>query len=319
MKKLHLSYLAAVMGLVLMTLSSCGMGHEPEASWMPEFMSSDADVQENQAVLTAVMSSSKGIVECGFLYGPSENSMKIMTADISDGGFEAVLSGLEYDAEYLWKAYACNGRNFIYSDLLTFRTASPFVEPGPEDPEDPEKYEGTLSLEYYSRYVPAESSSFSIMIGGDADFKVQMGRDGEGLRYELDGRKCTIYIDKNTSSAVRWWIIGFWRPDYESRVYVDFNITQMSPNSTIELSTHDLEIGPESGTYTIDVNRAPNKFAASATVDWIEVQYYDRLFLHVESNPFPFSRFGQVHVMDEDLNECYMNVFQEAGKKFSEL
>ena len=185
-----------------------------------------------------------------------------------------------------------------------------------KDGEDPEKYEGTLSLEYYSRYVPAEPSSFSIMIGGNADFKVQMGRDGEGLRYELDGRKCTIYIDKNTSFVVRWWIIGFWRPDYESRVYVDFNIMQMSPNSTIELSTHDLEIGPESGTYTIDVNRAPNKCGASATVDWIEVQYYDRLFLHVESNPFPFSRFGQVHVMDEDHNECYMNVFQEAGKNF---
>lgn len=130
-----------IIGVILMILPSCGK--QPDADFLlgPEFRIVSAEVDGRVVSLLAGMQAhSKGITECGFYYGYSEDSMvkKVSKYSYADGVFRSVLSNLEYNTEYLYKAYVSNGHNTIYSNVKRFRTAECFTQEEPEEPKDPD-------------------------------------------------------------------------------------------------------------------------------------------------------------------------------------
>ena len=128
----------------LLLALSCQKGPVPSADWMPVFVSTEAQVHDNSAVLTAALESglSEGF-EYGFYYGTPGAVQKNVTARFQDNHMVAEVSSLEYDCSYVFKAYISNGRNEVRSPENVFVTGpqpqipSPPVEPETPEPDDP--------------------------------------------------------------------------------------------------------------------------------------------------------------------------------------
>ena len=128
----------------LLLALSCQRGPVPSADWMPVFVSTEAQVRGNSAVLTAALESglSEGF-EYGFYYGTPGAVQKNVTARFQDSHMVAEVSSLEYDCSYVFKAYISNGRNEMCSQengFVTYprpQTPSQPVEPETPEPDDP--------------------------------------------------------------------------------------------------------------------------------------------------------------------------------------
>ena len=128
----------------LLLALSCQRGPVPSADWMPVFVSTEAQVRGNSAVLTAALESglSEGF-EYGFYYGTPGAVQKNVTARFQDSHMVAEVSSLEYDCSYVFKAYISNGRTEMCSQengFVTYprpQTPSQPVEPETPEPDDP--------------------------------------------------------------------------------------------------------------------------------------------------------------------------------------
>ena len=124
----------------LLLALSCQKGPVPSADWMPVFVSTEAQVHGNSAVLTAALESglSEGF-EYGFYYGTPGTVQKNVTARFQDSHMVAEVSSLEYDCSYVFKAYISNGRNEVCSPENVFVTGpQPQIPSQPVEPETPE-------------------------------------------------------------------------------------------------------------------------------------------------------------------------------------
>lgn len=87
-----------------------------------EILETNAIVEDECVMLEArVNSRIADPVQCGFLYGLSEDSLtKCLSESINGRFFSVTVSGLEYSKEYIYRAFVSNGRNTIYSQTGTF-------------------------------------------------------------------------------------------------------------------------------------------------------------------------------------------------------
>ena len=108
--------------MVLASLLSCTP--QPSDLRMPEIGRVEAMPANNGCTLTITFAERlSGEYEIGFYYGMSEAVMSKVTAEQdSPSSFSSRLTDLEYDSEYVYKAYISNGYNEICSDTGSFRT-----------------------------------------------------------------------------------------------------------------------------------------------------------------------------------------------------
>ena len=125
----------------LLLALSCQKGPVPSADWMPVFVSTEAQVHGNSAVLTAALESGLSeVFEYGFYYGTPGAAQKNVTARFQDNHMVAEVSSLEYDCSYVFKAYICNGRNEVCSPENVFVTGpEPHIPSQPVEPDGSEE------------------------------------------------------------------------------------------------------------------------------------------------------------------------------------
>ena len=126
----------------LLLALSCQRGPVPSAEWMPVFVSAEAQVYDNSAVLTAVLEPVLSEdFECGFYYWAAGAAQKNVNARFQDNHIVAEVSSLEYDCSYVFKAYICNGRNEVRSPENVFVTG-----PRPQTPSQPVEPDGSEEI-----------------------------------------------------------------------------------------------------------------------------------------------------------------------------
>lgn len=175
-----------------------------------------ATTSGEDVILQARLSSDVDIAECGFYYGLSEDNMTQRISRLKDGAFEVTLNDLEYSKEYVYMAYASNGRNIIYSEKAVFMAPSepkpeePQPEPKPEidsDPEptpQPEEKVYELSLSSYNTLQPANGQNFTVQVLGNAEYEVIISPDIEWLRCtQIKPTSCAFFIFENKTSSER--------------------------------------------------------------------------------------------------------------------
>lgn len=197
------------MGIMSLWMLSCAP--QPELEWVPEIMSVSAEVVENTCGLTAVVT--EGLSEeyaVGFLYGRDEDNMQSVVATIENGAFNSFLASLEYDSEYVYKAYISNGRNMVYSDMSSFRT-EPVKDNGSEEggseeggsEEGGSEEERTIILPFHDISVKSWEKEFMMEIGGDAEFVVNIPQEAVWLECRRSGRTCVFQLQPNKVLADR--------------------------------------------------------------------------------------------------------------------
>ena len=171
-----------------------------------------ATTSGEDVILQARLSSDVELAECGFYYGLSEDNMTQRISRLKDGAFEVTLNNLEYSKEYVYMAYASNGRNIIYSEKAVFMAPSepkpeepkpePTLEPEPEPESDKKEYE--LYLSTYHTVLPASYPPFHVHVLGNAEYEVHISSDVDWLKCTKDSpRVCRITAYDNLTSSER--------------------------------------------------------------------------------------------------------------------
>ena len=194
------------MGVVSLWMLSCAP--QPELEWVPEIRTVSAEVVENTCGLTAVVT--EGLSEeyaVGFLYGRDEDNMQSVVATIENGAFNSFLASLEYDSEYVYKAYISNGRNMVYSDMSSFRTEpvkdNGSEEGGSEEGGSENEEECVIILPFHDITVKSWEKEFMMEIGGDAEFVVNIPQEAVWLKCRRSGRTCVFQFQPNKVLADR--------------------------------------------------------------------------------------------------------------------
>ena len=191
-----------IMGIVSLWMLSCAP--QPELEWVPEIMSVSAKVDENTCELTAIMSEALSEeYAVGFLYGRDEDNMQSVVATIENGAFNSFLASLEYDSEYVYKAYISNGRNMVYSDMSSFRT-EPVKDNGSEEGGSEEggseeggsenEEECVIILPFNDMTVKSWEKEFIMEVGGDAEFVVNIPQETVWLKCRRSKRTCIFQL-----------------------------------------------------------------------------------------------------------------------------
>ena len=188
----HSSFIYKIIGIGVMFLCLLSCAPKPELGWVPDIESVSALVTDNSCVLTAVASAdlAEGY-SCGFLYGKNEDNMHQVQATVEGRKFNCILELLDYDSEYLYKAYVSNGRNEIFSSSGHFLTSA----------EASEEY--SMILPFHTKEVGRLASRFTFEVGGNADFSVTVPEDVDWLRCGTNGRTCIIFIETNNTKHPR--------------------------------------------------------------------------------------------------------------------
>lgn len=183
-------YKIVSIGIALLCLLSCAP--KPEIEWVPQIKSVSAKVSGNTCVLTAEVSAdlTDGYA-CGFFYGKDEDSMQRVQARVEDKKFICTLESLDYETDYFYKAYVSNGRNEISSDLRQFQTFKEIEPPK------------TMTLPFNTIEVDPEETEFTLQVGGDADFTVNIPEDVSWIYVRSEGRECRFRVIANTGNSGR--------------------------------------------------------------------------------------------------------------------
>lgn len=335
MKTRLTSYRFLFIGIILMILGSCVMTQVPESSWLPEFRSVSAEVSAGNVVLTAKLSTIKGVISCGFYCGLSEYDMQKVSANMDYGGFSYTIIGAKPGREYHYRAFIGNGQNFIYTGVSRFRvpelseepgtgTEDPGKEdPGTEDPDDPVNddpgMEYSLSLPFADRFFPVEASSLEIEVGGNADFEVGEPMMHEEvvdwLRCERDGRVCTFHVDENRTSESRWCQIEFRSLDHDCVCLLSLR----QVGGGIELSSYEIVAGPKTGTYPVELYNVNAKDLADCAIrptdgGWLNIGFDNSGFtlaVYLDGNPLTTDRSGQIWLFSKSGTDCLLEVVQK--------
>ena len=190
----------------LLLALSCQKGPVPSADWMPVFVSTEAQVHGNSAVLTAALESglSEGF-EYGFYYGTPGAVQKNVTARFQDSHMVAEVSSLEYDCSYVFKAYISNGRNEMCSQENGFVTyPRPQTPSQPVEPETPEPDGPAGPDEPDIPVTPDEPEIPDVPVVPEPDVPVEPDGSEEIIVFadELVRSACVEALDDNSDGEV---------------------------------------------------------------------------------------------------------------------
>lgn len=191
------------MGIVSLWMLSCAP--QPELEWVPEIKLISAKVSENTCELTAVVSDvMSDEYDYGFMYGEDEDSMQMLLAQLDDKIFRSSLASLDYDTEYVYKAYVSNGRNEICSDIGDFRTdpmkddggseEGGSEEGGSEEGGSENEEECVIILPFHDITVKSWEKEFIMEVGGDAEFVVNIPSEAYWLQCRRSKRTCIFQL-----------------------------------------------------------------------------------------------------------------------------
>ena len=188
----HSSFIYKIIGIGLMFLCLLSCAPKPELEWIPEIKSVSAKVTDNTCVLTAETSAElAGGYGCGFLYGKTKDNMRRVKASAEGKKFNFILESLDYDTDYVYRAYVSNGRNEICSEVSYFRIL--------KEKETPK----SMTLPFNTIEVGAKESEFLVDVGGEADFKVNIPDTVAWVFYRRDNRTCRFQVKANPETDVR--------------------------------------------------------------------------------------------------------------------
>ena len=131
-----------ILSIICLLLTSC-LQKEENASWellAPEFVGTNADPGSSEdgvryVVLSAELSSDKGVIWSGFMFGGNEASMKFYNCRLEGKTMSLKISNLAKSKTYCYYALAGNGRNQIRASLKTFTSSSSGKEDGEKEPD----------------------------------------------------------------------------------------------------------------------------------------------------------------------------------------
>lgn len=183
-------YRSLVMMICALWLFSCVP--QPVLNKLPD-LELTAETVNDGCIMNATFSGElMGEYEAGFYYGLTEEDMiKIPAQWESSVTFVAHISSLEYDAEYMYKAYVNNGYNEICSATESFKTQASQSKPetGGDD---------SMILPFNTVTVGTMYSEVVVEVGGEADFMVSIPPSGVNwIECSTDGRKCTFAVSDN--------------------------------------------------------------------------------------------------------------------------
>ena len=188
----HSSFIYKIIGIGLMFLCLLSCAPKPELEWIPEIKSVSAKVTDNTCVLTAEISAElAGGYDCGFLYGKTKDNMRRVKASADGKKFNFILESLDYDTDYVYRAYVSNGRNEICSEVSYFRIL--------KEKETPK----SMTLPFNTIEVGAKESEFLVDVGGEADFTVNIPDTVAWVFYRRDNRTCRFQVKANPETDVR--------------------------------------------------------------------------------------------------------------------
>ena len=188
----HSSFIYKIIGIGGMFLCLLSCAPKPELEWIPEIKSVSAKVTDNTCVLTAETSAElAGGYDCGFLYGKTKDNMQRVKASAEGKKFNFILESLDYDTDYVYRAYVSNGRNEICSEVSYFRIL--------KEKEIPK----SMTLPFNTIEVGAKESEFLVDVGGEADFTVNIPDTVSWVFYRRDNRTCRFQVKANPETDDR--------------------------------------------------------------------------------------------------------------------
>ena len=306
----------AGIGIAILCLFSCAP--KPEIEWVPEIESISAEVKDNTCELTAFVSVELADgYDCGFLYGENEDRMQRIQAKPEGEKFKYIIESLDYDTEYIYRAYVSNGRNEIFSDVGHFRTVAA------------EQAENSMILPFHSKEVGRLSSRFTFEVGGNADFSVAVPEDVDWLRCGVNGRICVVFVETNDTEFSRSCGIVFSNL-FDNQIDTLMVCQQAADASETNLPYNDVVLPPvEVHTWMTllmdpDINVCPLD-DGSAEADWLScgsvtnTPYgYSEVFFRAEENTADEDRTARF-IVSYDGYDSVITVTQKAANAVIEF
>ena len=188
----HSSFIYKIICIGVMFLCLLSCAPKPELEWVPEIRAVSAKVTDNTCVLTAETSADlAGGGDCGFLYGKTKDDMQRVKAVADGKKFNIILESLDYDTDYVYRAYVGNGRNEICSDISYFRILKE------------KEISRSMTLPFDKIELESRESEFLVEVGGDADFTVNIPDTVSWIFYRRDNRNCRFQVKANTETDDR--------------------------------------------------------------------------------------------------------------------
>lgn len=252
----HKCFLSAI---AIVFFLSCTQRPELNESWIPAITDVKAQVDINEVVLSAEISSEHvRNIECGFLYGRPAGTMISAASKISGKEFRVKIQDLEYDSEYVYKAFISNGHNKIESRLLSFKTeAEPY-----------------LHVSQTSKSVPSSETEFSVEVQGNTEFEVIIPEETDWIGCSRKDRICTFKISENKDASPRMCNVVFSAVMHDFKVIL--KITQDGRKETQVVSSTDVELRYDETEFSVEteaVDKITSQTYIPEGVDWVRFYY----------------------------------------------
>ena len=146
---------------MILQLLSCADESTPMQTNIPKFKSVAAKVDGDIVTLSAELEYEADIVsDCGFMFGKYEKSLKKYPAALIGKNCSLILDDLKYETKYLFRAYAGNGKNVVYSDIVVVQTPPnpaeqpdrPSVPSTPSPPSTPDSFDYEIDMSHVDAY-----------------------------------------------------------------------------------------------------------------------------------------------------------------------
>ena len=255
--KLQLSYIY----VLLLILVGCDVQPEVGEFRQPEIKGLKVAVDVNDVEFVAELASPPAPkYEYGFCYGTSQENMKMVRARSSGRTFSARVQSLDYETEYIYKAYVSNSRNRITSQEGTFTTM-------------PEPYR---QLEDDAGTIPSEGAVLDVEVSSNIDFEVLIPAGTDWLSYTKKGNIVTFEALENRKLEQRACSVEFREPS--GRV-VARKLSLIQEKSSYDLIVPFLSRNVDFKGETFDLNlkgKADFEVLIPEEVDWIQCQRNER-------------------------------------------
>lgn len=342
------------MGIVSLWMLSCAP--QPELEWVPEIKLIFAKVSENTCELTAVVSDvMSDEYDYGFMYGEDEDSMQMLLAQLDDKIFRSSLASLDYDTEYVYKAYVSNGRNEICSDIGYFRI-DPMKDDGGSDDggsddggsddggsddggsDDGEFDDGgsddgqdrVIVLPFNDITLKSWEREFTMEVGGDAEFVVNIPQEAVWLKCRRSGRMCAFQLEFNSVMSDRSCKVEFRNLRNNQIDTLTVCQTGISPDEG-NLPFNEFEVFSRKSTFTMVLPNNHTRWLLKfmqgdeSAKEWFRWSYnfsFDNslinIYFHVEENVTDEERTCRV-LIEYDGRESLLTVTQKSWSSIVEL
>ena len=255
----------AGIGIISLCLLSCAAEPDPAPDHIPEIKSISAEVKMNMCTLSCMLSSKlSSKYEVGFYYGYTAHNMKkVPVGSSSSNDFSFLLTSLDYETNYVYKAYVSNGRNEGCSDIERFSTGQ-------------EPYMYLIDKEEHVSY---RRSEINVNLLTNVAYDVIIPDDVDWVAYHDVVARYYIVVEGNTTSEPRTCELVFnsYYHDYQQI----FKITQ----DGYDMNSDDLVISRE-GEVLLDHTPTPFTISVAgkvefdvripSSVDWLTVTRHGR-------------------------------------------